>query len=343
MSPLRSQPADIDSLQRPSGTARRGALPPLWLVSLALWAGAAGAAPDCLQLLEAAARAEHELTLVGNRKVVLLEEGRPEITLQEQVVQGGNGRLRVKTLGAQGQAERMLVSDGRTLWEYLPPQGRVIRHTLPDNRERARRLQQSLALVRRNLRASFKGTQEVAGRSAHVVALTNPAGELVRQYWLDTRNSLELRVDAYQPGGGLCSRTVYTALDLAPVLSPRVFEFRSPAGVTVETTPAPAPPLPLTRAEQQVGFSACLPTYLPSGFTFLSEEVAVSSQGQSPRLWLVFSNGVDRFSLFQSRQGCGGSSRGGVACWQAQGYYYTLIGNLAPTEVSRLKASMRPR
>jgi outer membrane lipoprotein-sorting protein len=329
-------------------TAARRVVGPQWLMALALWVGVhgvGGAAPDGLQLLAAAARAEHDLTLVGNRQVTLWAEGQSKVTLQEQVVQGGGGRLRVKTLGPRGQAERLLISDGRLLWEYLPGQKRLLRHTLPNSRERARRLQQSLTLISSNLRVTYKGLNSIAGRSAHVVVLTNPAGDLVRQYWLDTHNSLELRVDVYQPGGGLYSRTLYTALDLSPRLSSQTFNFRPPAGLKVETAAAPASPLSLAKAEQQVGFSACLPTYLPSGFTFLHDEVAVNRQSptQGPRLWLVFSNGVDRFSLFQSRQGCGGSSRDGIACWQANGYHYTLIGNLAPGEITRLKASMRPR
>jgi outer membrane lipoprotein-sorting protein len=320
-------------------------VPALFVGLLALsWATGVHGAPDALTLLARAAAAENSVALQGQRTIELYERGRRHSTVQQRVARASGGRERIETTSNGNWQGRLAVCDGKTLWEYYPRERRCVKHTLPSNTEQIQ--QRSLKRVAAQLKARVLGTTQVLSRPAHQILVTNPAGQKVREAWVDAATFVELETDNYLPGGGLGSRTYFTAIDFRPKLAASLFSFQVPAGVQVEAAPSPSPRLSLSEAEHKAGFQVLLPSYLPSGYALYESEAGVMDcAAEGPVVWLQFGNGLDSFSLFQGRcqtnQPCG--STRSVHRWQAGGLTLTLVGQMERSEAERIKASLRAR
>jgi len=98
----------------------------------------------------------------------------------------------------------------------------------------------------------------------------------------------------------------------------------------------------LREAEAAAGFRAARPTYLPPGYRFLDNQVAVMHQGRRVILWLPFSNAVDTFSLFQRRVGAPAppSPSGRSLTWTLTGFRFVLVGNLSPEQLRQIRDSV---
>lgn len=307
------------------------------------WGTIAHSAPDALTLLARAAAAENAVALQGERTIELYERGRRRDAVRQRIARARGGRERIETTSSGNRQGRLAVCDGKTVWEYYPRERRCIKRALPANTEQIQ--QRSLKRVAAQLKARVVGTTQVLSRPAHQVLVTNPAGQKVREAWVDAATYVELETDTYLPGGELGSRTYFTTINFRPQLTASLFSFQVPAGAQLEEAPAPKLNLSVAEAERQAGFKTILPEYLPSGYALYENEAGVvecSPQGDT--VWLQFGNGLDSFSLFQSRcqnQQCG--SIRGVHRWQVGGLTLTLVGQMERSEAERIKTSVRAK
>jgi len=194
-----------------------------------------------------------------------------------------------------------------------------------------------------SLHANYLGDGRVAGRLAHIVELTNPAGRPVCKLWVDREKFVQLKVQRFSPSGKITYSAYFTTVNYNPEFSPDLFSFTPPQDCHITNVPPALPRMDIKQAERQAGFSAKLPRYVPDGYQLERSRVAVARMRGRPVLWLSFSNGVERFSLFQSRQGLGmhtGRQRLGE-CWVAGPFSFALVGSLSVDEVQKIKKSIQ--
>jgi outer membrane lipoprotein-sorting protein len=315
------------------------------LTALAGWATLAWAAPSAMELLTRAASAEMNLPFRGTRQVVFYHQGRPTMILWQKVARDRGGKEYTETFAPARYAGRLTVCNGTVQWEYSPKRRHLVRRILPSAAELARQRKANLQRLAQNLRPKVLGQQVMLGRPVTVLRITDPHGDPVRLCWLDSTTALELASEDYEPRGVRTTRSYYTAVNFSPSLPAALFTFHPPAGVKIDHVPQPLR-LGLAQAEQRVGFRALVPTYLPSGFTFAPEETSVAPGHSGNALCLVFSNGLESFSVFEApRSARDPRDRLGspLSYGRSGGSSITVVGDLPPAEVRRVIASVKPR
>lgn len=317
-------------------------------LSLALVAACIAAAPAtaaanrALQILERSIRADGRVSYTGTAEFRRYEGARVASLHVQRVMYGAGNRQRVEVVAPPEEAGRLIVSNGRVEWVYRP-QGRSVqrRELLPPHEIQRHKLG-ALRLVADTLFPAYLGTETVARRTCHVIAVKPPDGRRTsKKVWIDAEHLIELRWARYDPRGRPLITWTMTEVDFAPTLPANAFEFSPPAGVPVRDMPR-APRMTLAEAERRIGFKAVLPAYLPPGFVLHRDHVGVTEFRGRQALWMQFVNGVDTFSIFQSPSLRAPPAQLHRAMhWEAQGFSFLLVGNLPPAEKEKIRASMR--
>ena len=315
---------------------------------LALAAACLGAAPvpaaatRALEILERSIRADGRVTYAGTAEFRRYEGKRVAGTHVQRVTNGGGNRQRMEVVAPPEEAGRLIVSNGRVEWEYRPRARVAQRRELLPPEEIQRHKLSALRLVADTLFPVYLGTETVAGRACHVIAVKPPDGRRTsKKVWIDAEHFVELRWARYGPRGEPLITWSITEVDFAPPVPANAFEFSPPPGVPVRAMPR-APRMPLPEAERRLGFRAVLPAYLPPGFVLHRDHVGVTEFRGRQALWMQFVNGVDTFSIFQSPAlSAPPAELHRAVHWDAQGFSFLLVGNLPPQEKDKIRASMR--
>jgi outer membrane lipoprotein-sorting protein len=316
-----------------------------WLVLAvaALVAFPAGAhAESPLTILKRSVRADGRVSYSAKIEIGIYENGRQTGTRTQKVIKDSGNRRRVESLSDQGGG--VIVSDGRTEWEYRPKRKLVKQRELPVLEDAQRWRLQALDAVARTLNPAYEGTATVAGRQCYVIALKPPDGSRTRKrVWVDCVNHTELKANRYGPEGGILGTWTVTEIQFDPDLDPALFQFSPPEGCRVDKL-AKVARGPLGTAEQEIGFKAVVPSRLPVGFAFLRDQASVMHMRSGDALWMQFTNGVDSFSTFQTRQKEGRPGNSGRAIsWDARGFSLFLVGQpefrLSSEDLARVKES----
>lgn len=299
---------------------------------------------DPFEVLRRSVLARETVDYSGLRTVVLFENGeRVHGVLQQMHCQAPH-RVRILVLSPEEEAGKLYLVNGNTQWEYDPAQQRAVRGRLPSPEQRLRRRINELTRLARSTRLQYCGIETVAGRPAHVVKVYTLEGLPLKKTWIDVEYFVPLKTQRFDSAGRVRTSAFFTRINFNPTFPPGIFDFTPPEGCSVVEASRAPQYMTLAEAERRVGFSAVLPSYLPPGYHFEEERVAVITVCGRTALWLSFSNGVDAFSLFQ-RQGGGPDDpirRGRSITWKAGGYCFTLLGPLSADEMRRVKASIRP-
>ena len=287
--------------------------------------------------------ASHDVPYQGYRDVVVFRQGHKVAGFRQKVWQDREGRRRVAIIEPLDQRGRLEVCDGQTRWEYYPRTRKVIISNVlcGDQPGPAEMLPKPGPPAR--LRANYLGDGRIAGRLTHIVELTTLASRPVRKLWVDREKFVQLKVQRFIPSGEIIYSAYFTTITYDPKFSPDLFSFTPPQSCRIIDVLPPLPRMDLEQAQLQAGFSAKLPQYVPDGYELERNRVAVARREEQPVLWLSFSNGVERFSLFQSRQWLGmdsGRQRPGE-CWIAGSFCFVLVGSLPAEEVQKIKKSMQ--
>lgn len=315
---------------------------------LALVAVCLGAAPPpaaanrALEILERSIRADGRVTYAGTVEFRRYDGSRVAGTHVQKVTYGAGNRQRVEVVAPPEEAGRLIVSNGRVEWVYRPRAGLVQRRELLPPQEIQRHKLGALRLVADTLFPAYLGTETVAGRPCHVIAVKPPDGRRTsKKVWIDTEHFIELRWARYGPRGEPLITWSMSEVSFAPTVPANAFDFSPPPGVTVRDMPR-APRMTLAEAERRIGFKAVIPAYLPAGFVLHGDHVGVTEFRGRHALWLQFVNGVDTFSIFQSPTLKAPPAELQRAMhWDAQGFSFLLVGNLPPGEKDKIRASMR--
>jgi len=295
------------------------------------------------RVVQRSVQAGHDVPHEGYRDVVIFRGGHKIAGFVQKVSRGRGGRQRVVVVEPPGQRGRTEICDGQTRWEYYPRVHKVIISNVSGGDRLNPAEMPAMPGLPASLRANYIGDGQVAGRLAHIVELTTPAGRIVGKLWIDGEKFVQLKVQRFCPHGEITYSAYFTTIDYNPKFAPNLFTFTPPEDARIIRVPPALPRMDIKQAERQAGFSAKVPKYIPEGYQLERSRMAVARMGGQPVLWLSFSNGVERFSLFQSRQGLGmheGRQRLGEY-WVAGPFCFALVGSLPAEEVQKIKKSMQ--
>ena len=330
--------------------ARRRAC--LFLAVLALSPAVRASAQGFEALVPAAVPAAYR----GRKVVIDFTRSGPQVTSMSVLCRPG-GFERRELHATRG----ILVTDGETVWNYLPDRGIVLKR--PSRSEggdvlRPEQLQHALA----SYQVRVVPAERVAGRLSRVVEFTpRQAGSRPRRLvWVDAETGLVLRTEVYGTENRRLSwLSVFEELEYHPVLDAAAFTMQVPPGTRVVESAAD-PCLEPAAAEQVAGFPIGLPDYLPEGFA--RQCIRARRQNDYREIQVVFGDGLSLLSLFEGTSfrepadGSGlatsvniGHSTGrwhdlglvkGIS-WRAPWAYMALLGEISRTEMHRVAGSVR--
>ncbi len=219
----------------------------------------------------------------------------------------------------------------------------------------------NFTLLTANYRASFGPDDSAAGRMTHVIVFENAyTGETTMRLWIDTHTGVVLKKEIYGANGSLIAAMRFTSIRYVPVIPSDMFSLprRVP---TVQGGSHGAPINNLSVAMKSAGFSVREPRYLPEGFQPLAADVSDVSGVRTCHI--LYSDGIRTISLFENARDAavnltrfreahvrfedhdGVYAEDGptlLLAWSESGLHYTLVGDLALGELTRIAASVVP-
>ncbi len=314
------------------------------VVLLAVGLSPAVADKDPYDIMYDAIMSKGNVNYSAERVVHFYQEGRRTRTVRQRMYRKRGDKLHVQALEPASEAGQLVVSNGQWLWEYSPQRREVIQRQLQPAAVRRSNRQRSAELIRKMLLLQYGGRATVASRPAHQLAIRDESDRLLRKCWIDTGTNVELKLEKHGGNGALCMQTEITSIDYSPSFVAGMFDFTVPAGVVLKRAPAPAKRMSLAAAEQVARFRAVLPGYMPPSYVFESDNVAVTTYKNMATLWLTFSNGLDGFSLFETRQehtATAAQQQRSATQWYSDGICFTLVGDLTAAEIEKLMKSLK--
>ena len=294
------------------------------------------------QVLERSIQAGGTVAYEGLRDIVVFRNGQKVAGYQQKVYRAPGNRERVVIVHPPKQRGRLEASDGRTRWEYYPADNRVVVSSVSPLSDLQQSRLGALRASRRQLRAEYLGDSMVAGRGAYIIRINDQRGRPLRQLWIDEQTFVRLKKQRFGPGDQVADSTYFTTIDYRATFATDLFTFKPPANCRLSRVPPPMRRWPLKRAQKEAGFRAILPRHIPGGYRFDRNSVAVTRHKDDYILWLLFSNGLDTFSIFQAPR-CLQPAPGACAqgqSWVHGDFCFALVGPLSKEEIQKIKASM---
>ena len=251
-------------------------------------------AEDAVELLQKSFAATQETPASGEQVTTVSQGARQQRT--RQVVRRMRGRLKIRYVEPAPLRGQVALDDGTTFFHFFPRR-KLVERGPSRLRPHASTAKQLRNIVRRGGQVTVEGMDTVAGRSASIVRVQTKDG-LVRRYWVDRQNSVQLKVEAAERSGRVVT-TTYTSVDFTPSLSAGEFAPSWPAGTT-EVPARLGQPIPLARAREfaRKQWGGLLePSFLPDGLQFRAAFRMGTPQG--PMVSLFYSNGQQSVTVFQ--------------------------------------------
>ena len=224
-------------------------------------------------------------------------------------------RRRVEYLSPSIRRGDLVVADGNAVYTYHRAENSAVQTRMDGGRINWPRLE-------KQFKVATLGEDRVAGRAAWMVGLhALNDGHLVRKLWIDEGNFTRLRVERFGRLGRTLEDIALTDVHFASVDNEE-FVWHAPPGAKLETS-AGINYATLDAAHQAAPWMQ-FPHDPPSDYAF---ESAVIGGG---RIWLRYSNGLSRFSLFQEQASgeadAPAQAHGDSWFWRRAGYRFLLVG-----------------
>jgi hypothetical protein len=318
----------------PDAWAQMGPVARADLVAVAL-----GPADD----VAAALRAEEQVRYRGSQIVVEYQDGREQLrSTQEVVCDGPNQRMRVEVSSPGDLAGTVTIQDGTDRWQFDPSTRRWLHQSAPA--ERYVSFEESIDLLFRNYTIESGGEETVAGRTCRKYdVLPRMAGNPSRRLFVDSYTHLPLRTENVNGMGELFRVVCFTSVSFPDAID--ADRFAPPQERVREDFVERWGPMSLNDAASSVDFPLAEPGYIPSGYRFAGAVVLRKDFQYAAHLqWY---DGLSLISLFKQRSGTTLPSTGweeshaNSVSWVSMGYYYTLVGDVVPGELSQIRDSVR--
>lgn len=255
---------------------------------------------------------------------------------------------------------RLIVSNESLTYQYEPENNRVYRNdwsaSAPGVAEPV-----DLDQVVKNYDMQLGPATPVAGRDTKLVSLVSKhTGSLVERVWIDDKTRLILRREIYHPDGSIESKTSFDSIKIGTTFPGNLFDLSVPKGMTlVPGADYGRPTSDVSSLQGLSKFRFADPGTLPYGFRL--KNGSMSSHDGVDAVQLVYSDGLRTFSLFEYTNASLprfahvtpkpiriGSVDGEyadvagetIASWTSNGVIYTMVGDLAVKEITRIGAAV---
>jgi negative regulator of sigma E activity len=194
-----------------------------------------------------------------------------------------------------------IISRGDTSYDVDPHHKQVI-VTHDDALDDQVAMDDNFGLLLHNYRAVIGPTDNVAGRKAIDVLLTNRyTGEIVMRIALDAQTKLALEKDRYAPSGSVAHQMRFEQITYTNAIPAAIFGVPSSGYQSKEGPSHGIPSNDLEAVVRAAGFPAAGPKYLPEGFLPITGDVSEIKGVRT--LHVLYSDGLRTVSLFENARG----------------------------------------
>jgi outer membrane lipoprotein-sorting protein len=308
------------------------------ILAVAVTSTCFAAGPTAAEVVARARKASDAHSYMGVRRVEA-RQGNHTLIIRQKVYRAPGGHERFEIVSPASMAGNLATLDGRTHWRYYPN-----RHEASRTRATFRGsdpLAADLFNSGGRMRLALGGNVTLAGRPCYTLNVSDASGKRRLTAFVDTATCILFGVDRLRPNGGLVDSWRFESVKFVKSLDHALFTFRPPAGTRVLGQSTQTTRVRLNEAARSLGMQPLLPTRLPEGYRLLQERVTVVRRGRHEALWMPFTNGVETFSIFQSRSLPRTTRPGAHAVrWDVDGYTLLVVGHLNEAELSALKGSL---
>ncbi len=254
------------------------------------------------------------------------------------------GRYRQTYDAPRGIHGRILIYDGRRLWQVEPRRKAIVVRDMVAPAADAK--EQLVRLLLQNYTVQLLGPGRAAGRPSYVLRLVpHHAGKGSQRRWVDRKTFRTLRTETRFPDGTLAYSMRYFDVDLPAKLSDALF--RPPATKALKIQAKTGPQAPLDQASLRVEAARCsLPVSGPLGF-----RLERGTREQDGAFHAVYFDGLETISVFvyarrplptheppgwtsiMTRKGRILQHSGkhtNMLTWSRRGFRYTAVSHLLP-------------
>jgi len=300
-------------------------------------------APETADAVTEALTADRKLTFHAVEVVTSYCRGQNTEQMKDVYSDGPHDRSYTSYLQPGPLSGTVIIENGDDLWQYDPATGRWLHQS--DQPGMLLGSTSAVDLLFENYTADRKDDATVAGRRCTVYEiLPKTSGNPSRRLCIDATTRLPLRTENVNGIGDLVSVSRYDSVTFDEAMP--ASWFGPPADASIDEDPVTRTgPISAAEANASLGFQFREPAYIPTGYKFagafvLKRDFALVGHMQ----WF---DGLSVISLFKQHTGVMLPSSGwedsqaSSVTWTDGAFRYTLIGDIVPSELSRIRDSIR--
>ena len=236
-------------------------------------------------ILDKVIRAQPQLRFSGTRVVDMMENGEKVSVIEYVLRDGLNSRIEYPSNSFRKGF--IIVETAESRMEYDPSRNEIRRSMGGRANSNAflGRLMDGWRRGEIRLR-KFDGGM-IATQEASGIEVSDPMGNVVQRYWIDSDTYVVLKAVQYGRGGEERSRFEFKKIDFRPKFPEGWNEIRRAGAKVIDE-----------RKPEDLGFRPLVPTWLPPGFKETGR--GVRDSGPERVLLIHFSDGRRHVSIFQS-------------------------------------------
>lgn len=186
-------------------------------------------------------------------------------------------------------------------WVWLPFAKRAIRYEgseFPSWRDIWQIRMDKLDMAKSNYTLRVIGRDKISGYFCLVLQMEPKAkGNATRKIWVHPPTRLPLQVERYSPDGRLEIRVTLTEAKINEPLPVMILDPTVPPDWTVQTLPLQRKKVDLGQANEILGFTPVLPTWVPTGYVL--EGIFALGEHRWKLAHIVYTDGIGVISIFQ--------------------------------------------
>ncbi|MCX7643033.1 MAG: hypothetical protein N2116_04405 [Armatimonadetes bacterium] len=186
-------------------------------------------------------------------------------------------------------------------WVWLPFAKRAIRYEggeFPSWRDMWQIRTDKLDMAKSNYTLRLVGRDRISGHFCLVLLMEPKAkGNAIRKIWIHPPTRLPLQVERYSTDGQLEIRVTLTEAKINEPLPVMILDPSVPPDWTVQTLPLRRKRVDLRQADEILGFTPLLPTWLPPGY--MLEGIFALGERRWKIAHIVYTDGIGVISIFQ--------------------------------------------
>jgi hypothetical protein len=286
-----------------------------------------------MEMLRRAVRQQPQLRYSGERMVELVVDGDRRV-LTEFVLRDGP-RARITYPEDSPRRGFVVVETDEGRWEFNPTKNEI-RRSRPQRGEAIHLLGGLVRAVEEGrFRAMPLEPDNVAGRRASGVAISDAKGNVARRLWIDAETGLILKAEQFGRVGERLASFAFRRVNFDPVIRPGDFGPIRREGAKIVND----------EQDFDVPWTVRVPSWLPPGFEESGR--GLRSVGTRPVLLIHYSDGTRHFSLLQA---AGRTAPEPDTDRPARGVnlrqirlgdvWFVVVGNLEPETLDRVVQSI---